>query len=86
MKITDIKTYHCHDGRRNTVFLQVFTDEGITGNGQPYTIGPDEAILAMTESSKGWFIGQDPSRIEWLLRRARNTMRFPLGPVEWSFI
>jgi len=86
LKITDIRTYHCHDGRRNSIFLQVFTDEGIVGNGQPYTIGPDEAIIATAESSKNWFLGQDPSRIEWLLRRAKNTMRFPLGAVEWSFL
>ncbi|MBM3957079.1 MAG: mandelate racemase/muconate lactonizing enzyme family protein [Gemmatimonadetes bacterium] len=86
MRITDVETYHCHDGTRNSVFLRVLTDEGITGSGQPYTVGPDEAILAAVESSKRWFIGQDPARIEWLLRRAKNTMRFPLGPIEWSFL
>ena len=52
--------------------------------GEPYTIGPDEGILALLESVKPWFVGQDPSRIEWLLRRARNSMRFPQGPVGWS--
>ncbi len=84
MKITDIRTFHCSDGVRNNVFLQVHTDEGIVGVGEPYTVGPDEGVLSLIESIKPWFIGQDPSRIEWLLRRARNTMRFPLGPVGWS--
>lgn len=84
MKITDIRTYHCSDGRRNNIFLQVFTDEGITGVGEPYTVGPDEGVLGIIENMRDWFIGQDPSRIEWLLRRARNTMRFPLGQVAWS--
>lgn len=84
MKITDIVTFHCSDGRRNTIFLQMHTDEGLVGVGEPYTIGPDEGVLALVESIKPWFVGQDPSRIEWLLRRARNTMRFPLGPVAWS--
>ena len=84
MKITDIKTYQCSDGRRNNVFLQVFTDEGITGVGEPYTVGPDEGVVGVIENMKPWFVGQDPSRIEWLLRRARNTMRFPLGQVAWS--
>ncbi len=84
MKIIDIRTFHCHDGTRNSVFLQVRTDEGIWGMGQPYTIGPDEAILGTIENMKGWFLGQDATRIEWLLRRARNTMRFPLGPSAWS--
>ncbi|MBM3958575.1 MAG: mandelate racemase/muconate lactonizing enzyme family protein [SAR202 cluster bacterium] len=84
MKITDIRTYLAHDGTRNNVFLQVTTDEGVTGVGEPYSIGPDEGILGTIENLKGWFIGQDPSRIEWLLRRAKNTMRFPLGQVAWS--
>ena len=84
MKITDIRTFHCSDGVRNNVFLQVHTDEGIVGVGEPYTVGPDEGVLSLIESIKPWFIGQDPSRMEWLLRRARNTMRFPLGPVGWS--
>jgi galactonate dehydratase len=35
---------------------------------------------------KPWFVGQDPGRIEWLIRRAKNTMRFPLGQVAWSAI
>ena len=84
MKITDILTFHCSDGTRNTIFVQVHTDEGLVGVGEPYTIGPDEGILALLESIKPWFVGQDPSRIEWLLRRARNAMRFPQGPVGWS--
>ena len=84
MKITDILTFHCSDGTRNTIFVQVHTDEGLVGVGEPYTIGPDEGILALLESIKPWFVGQDPSRIEWLLRRARNSMRFPQGPVGWS--
>ena len=84
MRITDIRTFHCSDGTRNTIFLQVFTDEGLVGVGEPYTIGPDEGVLALVESIKPWFVDQDPSRIEWLLRRARNTMRFPQGPVGWS--
>jgi galactonate dehydratase len=84
MLIKDIKTYHPSDGARNSIFLHVFTDEGITGVGQPYTIGPDEGVIGLIESIKPWFVGQDPSRIEWLMRRARNNMRFPLGQVAWS--
>ena len=84
MKISDIQTFHCSDNLRNNIFLRIHTDEGIMGIGEPYTVGPDEGVLGLIESIKPWFIGQDPSRIEWLLRRARNTMRFPLGPVGWS--
>ena len=84
MKITEIETFHCSDGKRNNIFLQILTDESIVGVGEPYTVGPDESVLGMIHSIKPWFIGQDPSRIEWLLRRARNSMRFPLGSVGWA--
>lgn len=86
MKITDITSYHAHDGTRTLIFIQVETDSGIMGNGQPYSIGPDEAVLGTIENIRSWFIGQDPSRIEWLLRRAKNAIRFPPGPAEWSAI
>jgi L-alanine-DL-glutamate epimerase-like enolase superfamily enzyme len=58
MKITDILTFHAHDGTRNSMFLQVLTDEGITGVGEPYCIGPNEAVLGTIENMKPWFIGQ----------------------------
>ena len=86
MKITNINTYHAGDGRRNNIFIEVETDEGITGTGEAYSIGPDKSVISMVEEMEPWFIGQDPSRIEWLLRRVKNTMRFPLGQVAWSAI
>jgi galactonate dehydratase len=86
MKITDIKTFHANDGQRNNIFLEIETDEGITGVGEAYSIGPDSSVISMIDEMKIWFIGQDPGRIEWLIRRAKNTMRFPLGQVAWSAI
>lgn len=84
MKITSIETFHAWDGARNNVFVEVGTDDGITGLGEAYSIGPDRSVVAMIDELKPWFVGQDPSRIEWLLRRAKNNMRFPLGQVGWS--
>ncbi len=86
MKITDIKTYHANDGQRNNIFLEIETDEGITGVGEAYSIGPDRSVTSMIDEMKPWFVGHDPGRIEWLIRRAKNTMRFPLGQVAWSAI
>ncbi|HIF71399.1 MAG TPA: mandelate racemase/muconate lactonizing enzyme family protein [Dehalococcoidia bacterium] len=86
MKITDIKTFHANDGQRNNIFLEIETDEGITGTGEAYSIGPDTSVISMIDEMKSWFIGQDPGRIEWLIRRAKNTLRFPLGQVAWSAI
>ncbi|MBT4942944.1 MAG: mandelate racemase/muconate lactonizing enzyme family protein, partial [Chloroflexi bacterium] len=86
MKITDIKTFHANDGQRNNIFLEIETNAGIAGVGEAYSIGPDRSVIAMIEEMKSWFIGQDPGRIEWLIRRAKNTLRFPLGQVAWSAI
>ena len=86
MKITKINTYHASDGRRNNIFVEVETDQGITGTGEAYSIGPDKSVISMLWEMEPWFVGQDPARIEWLLRRAKNTMRFPLGQVGWSAI
>ena len=86
MKITKINTYHAGDGRRNNIFIEAETDEGITGTGEAYSIGPDKSVISMLEEMGPWFVGQDPSQIEWLIRRAKNTMRFPLGQVAWSAI
>lgn len=84
MKITGITTFHAFASGRNNIFIEVATDEGITGVGEAYSIGPDRSVIAMIEEMSPWFVGQDPGRIEWLLRRAKNTMRFPLGQVAWS--
>ena len=86
MKITDINTFHAFDGQRNNIFLEIETDEGITGVGEAYSIGPDSSVISRLKEMKPLFAEQDPGRIEWLLRRARNTLRFPLGQVGWSAI
>jgi galactonate dehydratase len=86
MKITAFRTIHTYDGSRNAIFLHIETDEGLTGLGEAYSIGPDRAVIAAIGEMEQWFVGQDPGRIEWLLRRAKSNMRFPLGQVAWSAI
>lgn len=66
MKITDIKTYLVEAHRRNWVFIEVETDEGITGIGEA-TIEPFErTMVTLIEDYKRTVIGHDPRRIEWL--------------------
>ena len=84
MKIRDIEFYITNPGDRNYTFLRVLTDEGITGVGAPYNVGPDNGVLGALKDMKEWFIGQDPTRIEWLMRRAKNTMRFVLGNISYA--
>ena len=66
MKITDIKTYLVEAHRRNWVFIEVETDEGITGIGEA-TIEPFErTMVTLIEDYKRTVIGKDPRAIEFL--------------------
>ena len=49
MKITNIMNDHAGDGRRNNNCMEVETDEGITGTGEDYSIGPDKSVISMLE-------------------------------------
>lgn len=60
MKITDIKTRLIDQ----YLFVQVYTDEGITGLGESGTWAFLEASAAAVETFKRYLIGQDPLRIE----------------------
>lgn len=66
MKITDIKTYLVEAHRRNWVFIEVETDEGITGIGEA-TIEPfEKTMVALIEDYKRTVIGMNPLEIEYL--------------------
>ncbi len=60
MKITDIKTIRAEQ----YLFVQVYTDEGITGLGESGTWAYLEASEAVIHRFKHYLIGQDPLRIE----------------------
>jgi len=60
VKITDVKTVPVD----RYLFVQVYTDEGITGLGESGTWGYLEPSAAAVEVFKRYLIGQDPLRIE----------------------
>jgi galactonate dehydratase len=60
MKITDIRTVPIS----RYLFVQVFTNEGITGLGESGTWGFLEASEQAIQTFKRYLIGQDPLRIE----------------------
>lgn len=60
MKITDIRTVPVS----RYLFVQVFTNEGITGLGESGTWGFLEASEQAIQTFKRYLIGQDPLRIE----------------------
>ena len=61
MKITNLNLYLV---RPRWCFLEIETDEGITGWGEPVLEGHCDAVKACVEEMKPYLIGQDPGRIE----------------------
>ena len=60
MKITDVKTIFVD----RYLFVQVYTDAGISGLGESGAWGYLEPSAAVVEKFKAYLIGQDPLRIE----------------------
>jgi len=61
MKITAVNTYFV---RPRWGFVEIITDEGITGWGEAVLEGHAAAVLACVQEYKDYLIGKDPARIE----------------------
>lgn len=61
MKIIEVNTY---TARPRWGFVEIITDEGITGWGEPVLEGHCSTVLACVEEMKDYLIGADPRRIE----------------------
>jgi galactonate dehydratase len=81
LKITDIQSFLVDAGGRNLCFVKVMTDAGIFGFGEAYSVGPDEATVAVIKDFKGWLLGKDPRNVEYLWATMYNFTRFPGGAV-----
>ncbi len=86
LKITDIKTFLVGTGSRNWIYVKIETDQGISGIGEAYSVGPDEATVKVIEDYKLWLVGQDPRNIQHLWDLMYNITRFPGGSVVNSAI
>lgn len=66
MKIVQVNTYTV---RPRWGFVEIITDDGLTGWGEPVLGGHCEAVLACVEEMKPYLIGANPGRIEevWTL-------------------
>jgi len=81
LKITDVQATLVRSGNRNLCFVKVSTDQGITGWGEAYSVGPDEATVATVKDFKSWLVGKDPRNVEYLWATMYNFTRFPGGAV-----
>lgn len=81
VRISAIESYAVSTGGRNLVFVQVTTDEGISGVGEAYSAGPDDATQRVIADFATWLVGEDPGRIAHLWALMYNGTRFPGGVV-----
>ena len=86
MKITGIETYLVDVGTRNLCFVEVHTDEGLTGIGEAYSVGPDQATAETIDYFAEWLRGMDPLDIEGIWQKLYLGSRFPGGSVVNSAI
>lgn len=68
MRIVDVKTYVLGTAWRNLTFVEVHTDEGITGVGEARMLNHTDALLGyLAEAVPNHVLGRDPFRIEDLV-------------------
>ena len=83
MKITDIKTYLVSP---TGVFVKVETDEGISGFGEATINFHPQSVVGMIQDLKGYLIGEDPQRIEYLWQSMFRDLFMRGGPTHCAAI
>jgi galactonate dehydratase len=72
MKITGITTHVLGTPWRDLTFVQVHTDEGLSGVGETRMLSHTEALLGyLSEAAANHIVGSDPFDIESLVRRMK---------------
>jgi len=86
MKITRINSLPVWGGGRNYFFVQVETDEGITGVGEAGVTWRELAVAEVVNHLAPLLIGEDPRRIEHLWQRMFRGGFFPAGRIACAAI
>ena len=81
MKISRIETLPAPMGDRDYLVCRVQTDEGISGIGEPYPVGPNVAVAAVIADFATWLQGKDPRDITGIWQHLYAHTRFPGGSV-----
>jgi galactonate dehydratase len=70
MRISDIKTYVLGTAWRNLTFVEVHTDEGLSGVGEARMLNHTDALIGyLQEATPNHILGSDPFNIEDLVQR-----------------
>ncbi len=86
MKITDIKTICVNMFRCNYFFVEIVTDEGLTGLGEGTLEYKDNALAGAVEDIKRALIGRDPAQISLLGFELYRNSYWREGPVLMSAV
>ncbi|MFK7909288.1 MAG: galactonate dehydratase [Akkermansiaceae bacterium] len=83
MKITQLNLYKV---RPRWVFLEIETDEGISGWGEPVLEGQAETVMAAVRELELQLIGKDPGKINELWNEMFHGQFYHSGPILMSAI
>jgi galactonate dehydratase len=87
MKITGVETKIVHAIHRNWIFVKVLTDQpGLYGWGEATLEWKTRAVVGAIEDLATFVIGEDPRRIEHLVRKMQMHSFWPLGVIGLSAI
>lgn len=78
MKITKLETIHV---KPRWLFLKIYTDEGITGLGEPVVEGRAQTVETAVQEIGRYLVGQDPRRIEHHWQAIYRGQFYRGGPV-----
>jgi galactonate dehydratase len=85
MKITAVETVVVNAVMRNWIFVKVLTDQpGLHGWGEATLEWKTRAVTGAVEDLAPFAIGEDPRRIEHLVRRMSCFSFWPLGAIGLS--
>jgi galactonate dehydratase len=86
MKITSVKPIVVYAGKCNWVFVQIETDDGLTGLGEGSLLGHARTIAAGIEDAAGYLLGNNPLNPQRIWRQIWESDRYRGGPILMSVI
>ncbi|MCY4526857.1 MAG: hypothetical protein OXB89_09640, partial [Anaerolineaceae bacterium] len=86
MKITAIDVWPVWNGNRNSLFVSVDTDEGISGVGEAGISGREHAVIGAIDHFRPLLLGMDPFRTEYIWQLLFRGGFFPAQRIQTAAI
>ncbi len=83
MKITSVEVFHV---KPRWLIVEVRTDKGVTGYGEPVVEGQSRVVAAMVDQLSEYLVGKDPRRIQQHWQHMYRSAFYRGGPVLVSAI